>query len=61
MARETTTDWLNKLIERGEDIGQCLVILREIAVREEKAAERSERAAEREAKSKERDWELKLR
>ncbi|MEW8544650.1 MAG: reverse transcriptase domain-containing protein, partial [Candidatus Thiodiazotropha sp.] len=52
---------MNKLIERGEDVGQCLVLLREISEREEKAAERSERAAEREAKSKERDRELKLK
>ena len=61
MAVDKTTEWLNKLIERGEKVDQCLVLLREISEREEKAAERSERAAERDTKSKERDWELKLK
>ena len=61
MAGEKTNEWLNNLIERGEDVGQCLVLLTEIAEREEKAAERSERAAEREAKNKERDREVKLK
>ena len=41
MAGEKTTEWLNKLIERGEQVDQCLVLLREISEREEKAAERS--------------------
>ena len=42
MAGEQTIEWLNKLIERDEDLGQCLVLLREISEREEKAAERRE-------------------
>ena len=61
MASEQTTLLLNKLIERGEDVSQCLILLRGIAEKEEKAAERSERAAERDAKCRERDWELKLK
>ena len=59
MAGEHTIEWLNKLIERGEDVGQCLVLLREISEREEKAAE--ERAAERKNRSKERGRELKMK
>ncbi|MCG8044622.1 MAG: RNase H-like domain-containing protein [Candidatus Thiodiazotropha endolucinida] len=61
MAGEATAELLNKLIERGEEVGQCLVLLRELSEREDKAAQRSERAAEREEKSKARDWELKLK
>ena len=61
MTGEITTEWFNNLIERCEVVGQCLVLLREIAEREEKAAERSERAAEREAKNKERGKEVKLK
>ena len=61
MASEKTTEWLNKLIERGENVEQCLVLLRELTQREEKAAERDERAAQRESKSKEKEWELKYK
>ena len=63
MATEATTELLNKLTARGEDVGQCLVLLLELSEREEKAAERSEnaaqrseKAAEREEKNKARDW-----
>ena len=41
MAGEQTIEWL-KLIERGEDLGQCLLLLREISEREEKAADFSQ-------------------
>ena len=60
MAGEQTIEWLNKLIERGEDVGQCLVLLREISEREEKSC-REERAAERKNRSKERGRELKMK
>ena len=61
MAGDKTAEWLNKLIDRGEKVDQCLLLLKELSEREEKAAERDERAAARETKNKEREWELKLR
>ena len=61
MAGEQIILCLNKLIERGEEVDQCLALLREMSEREEKNTERSERAAERDARMKERDCELKFR
>ena len=61
MAKEQTAEWLGKLIERGEDVDKCLVLLREMSAQEEQAAERRERAAERESKSTEYDRQLRLR
>ena len=55
MAIEVTTELLNKLIARGKDVGQCLVLLRELSEREEKAAERSEKAAQRRERAAERE------
>lgn len=45
MASEATTELLNTLIARDEDVGKCLVLLRELSEREERPAERSEKAA----------------
>ena len=55
MAGEQITALLNKLIDRGEDVSQYLVLLTELSEREEKAAERSERAAERSERAAERE------
>ena len=60
MATEHTAEWMSKLIERGEDVGQCIAFLKELAVKEEKDAERNERKLNRELESKEKDRELEL-
>lgn len=57
MATEQTVDWMSKLIDRGEDVGQCIAFLKEIAVKEEKDAERNERKLNRELETE--SWSLK--
>ena len=43
MASEHTAEWMSKLIDRGEDVGQCIAFLKELAEKEEKLAERNEK------------------
>ena len=61
MAGEKTSEWMSKLIERGEDVGKVIDFLRELSVKEERNAERDERSAERELESREKDRELELK
>ena len=61
MATEHTSEWMSKLIERGEDVGQCIAFLKEIAEMEERKAERNNRRIERELDSREKDKELELK
>ena len=56
-----SSEWMSKLIERGEDVGQCIVFLKELAEKEEKSAERNERRVERELESREKDRQLELK
>ena len=68
MASEHTAEWMSKLIDRGEDVGQCIAFLKELAEKEEKLverneknAERNERRVERELESREKDRELEFK
>ena len=61
MTTEHTSEWMSKLIERGEDVGQCIAFLKEISEKEERNAERNDRRIERELESREKDRELELK
>ena len=53
MASEKTSEWMTKLIEKGEDVEAVMNFLREMSDKETKNAERDERRAERELESRE--------
>ena len=61
MASEKTSEWMTKLIEKGEDVEAVMNFLREMSDKETKNAERDERRAESELESREKDRELEFK
>ena len=61
MASDKTSEWMSKLIERGEDVNAVMNFLKEISVKEQLNAERDDRRAQRELESREKDRELEYK
>ena len=54
-------DLIAQLLNKGGDVEQCLKLLKEVRVSEEKAAEREERRAERELEKAKIEKEIRLK